>query len=213
MIKILAGADAARHEDLMRKAFELRHSVFIDELKWDNMTSVDGMEIDQFDTPEAVHMLALNGDDVVGYQRMLPTTQPHLLTDVFADLCEVDRPYGDHVWEFTRYCTARKYRESQQTEVMVRRELLHAAVQWALTNNISQFVLEMDPYRMLRLLQYHFRVVPLGLPKIIGGNEVIAATAHLDTRTLERLAFLRDNGDASATVGDKKLNRAFTRAI
>ena len=40
---------------------------------------------------------------------------------------------------------------------------------------------------LLRLVQLHFRVTPLGLPKIIGGEETVAVTASFDDRTLARL--------------------------
>ncbi len=51
-------------------------------------------EIDQFDHKHAMHMLYIEEGKVLGYQRMLPSTRPHLLSDVMPELCEVERPVG-----------------------------------------------------------------------------------------------------------------------
>jgi len=213
MIRIVKDARTAEERALMEKAHRLRHAIFVEELGWKNTAGRDGLEIDRFDTPSAVHFLAVVDDDVVGNMRMLPTTEPHLLSEVFSDLCEVARPCGPHVWESTRYCTAKTFRESQMTDLMVRRELLYVAVKWALDNGVSQFLFEIDPYRMLRLIQYHFRMAPLGLPRKIGGEDVIAAVGHLDRRTLDRLAFLRENPTIGASGNAPHMNRSFTRNV
>ncbi len=211
MIRIITGQQSETDRQLMEQAYRLRHSVFVAELDWANMAGDEAREVDQFDTPEAVNMLAVAEGVVVGYQRLLPTTRPHLQTEVFADLCEVERPHGPNVWEYTRFCSARAYRESEQTELTIRRELVHAAVKWGLENGVDQFLFQIDPYRMLRLMQYHFRMVPLGLPRKYNGEDVIAVVGHFDRRTLERLSFLRDNPAASMS-GNRGLNRAFTKS-
>ena len=47
----------------------------------------DRWEVDQFDNENAVHMFAVKHGQLLGYQRMLPTTKPYLLTEVLQDLC------------------------------------------------------------------------------------------------------------------------------
>jgi len=211
MITIIQNAQTAEQHRLLEKAYRLRHAIFVDELGWENVVGRDGLEIDQFDTPSAVHVLAMSGDDLLGYIRMLPTTEPHLLSDVFRDLCEDILPRGPHIWEATRYCTAKEFRESQSTELTVRRELLYATVKWALENNVSQFLFEFDPYRMLRLIQYHFRITTLGLPRKVHGEDVVAALGLLDERTLSRLAYLRENPGVAMSGNNSQMNRNYTR--
>jgi N-acyl-L-homoserine lactone synthetase len=48
-----------------------------------------------------------------------------------------------------------------------------------------------DPIWLLRLVQLHFRTMPLGLPRLIGGEDTIAVTATFDWRTLNRLREMR----------------------
>jgi acyl-homoserine lactone synthase len=112
MIHIVTQENAHLYREEMEQAYRLRHRVFVDEMKWTNLTKPDGREIDQFDDEYAVHMLYIGGNGkVLGYQRMLPSTRPHLLSVVLPQLCEDERPVGPHIWEWTRYCVEPVHRE------------------------------------------------------------------------------------------------------
>ena len=50
-----------------------------------------------------------------------------------------------------------------------------------------------DPFWLLRLVQLHFRVTPLGILMRIHGEEVVAVLASFDERTLARLREVRKN--------------------
>ena len=56
-----------------------------------------GSRCDQFDHDEAVHQIVIRGGELAGYQRMLPTTRAHLLTEVLTDLFEGTPPSGPNV--------------------------------------------------------------------------------------------------------------------
>lgn len=84
-----------------------RKAVFIDELGW-RLNSEAGIEIDSYDSEDVIYLI--EADDprapVTGSARLLPTTRPHLLGDIFADLCANDVPCGPNIWEATRFCPA-----------------------------------------------------------------------------------------------------------
>ena len=82
MIHIVTPENQHLFHDEMEQAYRLRHKVFVEEAKWIDLAKPDGREIDQFDNQHAVHMLYVDDGKVLGYQRMLPTTRPHLLSDV-----------------------------------------------------------------------------------------------------------------------------------
>jgi len=55
----------------------------------------------------------------------------------------------------------------------------------------------MNPIWLLRLVQLHFRVTPLGIPQEAGKESIVAVTAAFDARTLARLRSVRgDNQPA-----------------
>src|SRR4051812_11304572 len=201
MIHIVTAENRERYVDAMEQAYRLRHRVFVDEMKWTDLRKEDGREIDQFDDEHALHMLYLRNGEVLGYQRMLPTTRPHLLSEVMPQLCEDERPAGSHVWEWTRYCVQPAHRERGRALSPVANALLSGIVEWGLASGVSTILIEMNPLWLLRLVQLHFRTTPLGLPKRLGSQDVLAVTASFDHRTLARLQEMR--GDQEPVLAER----------
>ncbi len=196
MIHIVMPENAHLYREEMEQAYRLRHRVFVDEMKWTELTQPDGRKIDRFDDEDAVHMLYIGGNGkVLGYQRMLPSTRPHLLSDVFPQLCEDERPVGPHIWEWTRYCVEPAHRERGRALSPVANALLSSIVEWGLECGVNTIIIEMNPLWLLRLVQLHFRTIPLGLPQPIGGQDTVAVTAAFDRRTLARLQEMRGISD------------------
>lgn len=191
MIHIVSPDNQYLYEDEMEQAYRLRHRVFVEEKKWTDLTKPDGREIDQFDNDHALHMLYVEEGRVLGYQRMLPSTRPHLLSDVLPHLCEDAPPVGEHIWEWTRYCVEPAHRERGRTLSPVANALLSGIVEWGLESGVNTIIIQMNPLWLLRLVQLHFRVMPLGLPQRVGDEDVLAVTASFDHRTLARLQEMR----------------------
>ncbi|WP_157018053.1 acyl-homoserine-lactone synthase [Mesorhizobium xinjiangense] len=193
MLLIVTSQNADNHRKELDQAFRLRHRIFVEEKGWTDLRSDDGRETDRFDDEHAVHMLYIIDDRVVGYQRMLPTIRPHILSDVLPELCESERPAGPDIWEWTRYCVEPGCRERGRMLSPVANALLSGIVEWGLETGVSTILIEMNPLWLLRLVQLHFRVVPLGIPKAIGGEETLAVAASFDRRTLARLREMRNS--------------------
>jgi acyl-homoserine lactone synthase len=210
MIQVVTAENRPRFAAELEQAYRLRHAVFVDEMKWEELRKPDGREIDRFDDDRAMHMLYLRNGAVLGYQRMLPTIRPHLLSDVMPELCDGDRPSGPDIWEWTRYCVAKPHRERGRALSPIANALLSGIVEWGLDSGVDKIIIEMDPIWLLRLVQLYFRVTPLGLPKKIGGSDIVAVVAAFDGRTLNRLREMR--GDQSrvlaATDGQLKAGHA-----
>jgi acyl-homoserine lactone synthase len=66
-------------------------------------------------------------------------------------------------------------------------------VEWGLESGVNTTIIQMNPLWLLRLVQLHFRVMPLGLPQRIGDEDVVAVTTSFDRRTLARLQEMRGN--------------------
>ena len=90
MIKVHAVHQGNRHlyEDAVEQHFRIRHDIYVGERRWMVLARPDGREVDQFDTDEAVYLLAMEEDRVVGGSCLVPT-EPHLLNDVFPRLANV----------------------------------------------------------------------------------------------------------------------------
>jgi acyl-homoserine lactone synthase len=205
-IHIVTAENIRSYTDAMEQAYRLRHAVFVEEMGWTDLRKPDGREIDQFDDGRAVHMLYLEGDRLKGYQRMLPSMRPHLLSEVMPHLCDGELPVGPHIWEWTRYCVSKDYRDRGRMLSPAGNFLLSAIVEWGLENGISKIIIEMNPIWLLRLVQLHFKVTPLGIPQDDGKDGIVAVTAAFDARTLARLRDVRGD-DRPAIVEQPAVDR------
>lgn len=199
-IHIVTAENIGSYAEAMEQAYRLRHTVFVEEMGWNDLRRPDGREIDQFDDGRAVHILNLEGDRLVGYQRMLPSMRPHLLSEVMPHLCDGDFPVGPHIWEWTRYCVTKDHRDRGRMLSPAGNLLLSAIVEWGLESGVSKIIIEMNPIWLLRLVQLHFRVTPLGIPQKAGKDSIVAVTAAFDARTLARLRDVRGDNRRAISV-------------
>ena len=190
MLTVLDAGNRHHHPDLVRAARRLRHAVFVEEMGWTNLASPDGLETDQFDTDDIVEMVVEEGGEVVGYQRLLPTTAPHLLSHVYPHLCDGAPIASPGVYEWTRFAVARSHRGDGKSLGPVALSLVTSFVEWGLSNGVEAMVVEMSPVQLLRFVSCHFRAFPLGITHVIDGHEVLAIRAEFDERTLARLRAL-----------------------
>ncbi len=185
MLYALTTEELMRRPDLWEAVHRLRHSIFVEEMGWEDIARHDGLEIDQFDHEEAVHHIVIRDGELAGYQRMLPTTRPHLLTDVLSDLYVGEPPSGPDVWELTRYAVAPGFRDGRRGVSTVGTELIAGFVEWGLPRGVNQVIIEFEPMWVLRALQLQFLARPLGYQRTYGRQQVVATLLTFNERTLD----------------------------
>jgi acyl-homoserine lactone synthase len=202
MMYVLSGAEAHLYRGLMDQVYRLRHDVFVKEMGWDDLHRDDGLEIDQFDSADAVHHICVRDDKVVGYQRMLPTVKPHLLSELFPYLCEGPLPRSASTFELTRYCVAPAHREGRRGVSSVGSELMAGFVEWGLDCGVSKVIIEFETIWVLRALQLKFLVRPLGHETQIGRQRIVATELTFDAATLRAIRQYRAfHGPVSHYIG------------
>lgn len=182
MLIVIPGSAVSRHRQLMDRVFRFRHVVFVEEKGWDDLRQPDGLERDRFDDGHAIHQVCLHQDEIVGYQRLLPTTRPHFLTDVLGDLCRRKPPRGPRIFEWTRFCVAPGYRELRPRANGPFLELAQGV--WGMANRVDTVTVAIDWRLMVVAMQLRFFVRPLGFPKRIGRDEVVALRMSFNRETL-----------------------------
>lgn len=105
MLITIDSLNESKFAKILAEVYKLRARVFSDRLGW-AVDVQDGMEIDQYDNLNPMHLVCLDDDgEVVGCMRLLQTTGPHMLTDIFIDLLDGEPPLRSaQVWEATRFC-------------------------------------------------------------------------------------------------------------
>jgi acyl-homoserine lactone synthase len=195
MLTVIDRGNIDQNRDLLDRAFRFRHDVFVDEKGWDDLRRPDGFERDQFDDEHAVHHVLLRNDEIVGYQRLLPTTRPHLLTTVLSDLCRTKPPRGPRVAEWTRFCVAPGQREARPRSNGVFLELAQGVVEWGMGANVDTVTVAIDWRLMVIAMQLRFFVRPLGFPKKLGREEIVALRMSFNRETLAAIHEARGSND------------------
>jgi acyl-homoserine lactone synthase len=121
----------------------------------------------------------------------LPTTRPHVLSDILPELCIEEPPVGPHIWELSHHCIDPAHPWGRRATRTIASALGAALVEWGLECGVTQFVFPIDVAGILPLVQLHFQPVPLGLPCKIRGRDMIAVMVALNELTLPCLRRLR----------------------
>ncbi len=194
MLQVVYGTARAANAALLEGMHRDRKTVFVDRLGW-QVPVVDGdLEIDQFDGEDAVYLIAVDeAGGHAGSLRLLPTMGPHLLADVFPQLCERTPPRGPDVWEITRLFTTPGLPDPKR----VRRELSLGMVEFAVLRGIRRYTCVTHVPYLSSVLAVGWDCEPLGLPQPHGG--VMLGAVAIDI-TAETLAMLRARRGVTGTV-------------
>jgi acyl-homoserine lactone synthase len=185
MLYALTTQQLMERPHLWEAVHRLRFRIFVEEMGWEDLRRSDGLEIDQFDHEDAVHHLVIRNGELAGYQRMLPTTRAHLLTEVLSDLYVGTPPSGPNVYELTRYAVAPGFRDGRRGVSSVGSELIAGFVEWGLRRDVDRVIIEFEPMWVLRALQLHFLATPLGYQRTYGRQQVVATLLTFNRHTLE----------------------------
>lgn len=172
---------------VMRGMFAARKAVFIDLLGWD-VPVLDGrFEVDQFDDAHAVYLILTDErEQHLASARLLPTTRPHLLGDLFPELCEGGPPRQADSFEITRFCLDRSLTARERRAA--RDQLITALVNHALVHGITSYVAIAALRWFQQILSFGWHCRPLGPPRSIGGEQVAAIRIGIDADTPALLA-------------------------
>lgn len=204
MIITVEGVDRDRHPVLVDEMFRMRASVFADRLEWD-VTVNDGREIDRFDSEDPLYLLAVDQEarGLLGAVRLLPTTGPNMLRDVFPVLVPGGAPVSPLIWESSRFAinpAAFSASDRAQANHVVNRttiELLCGIVEVCQRAGVEHIVSVFDARmaRIFRAIDCAFEII--GTPTRIGKTMTYAGIFDMSDTMRQRLA---DVGNLNARV-------------
>lgn len=104
MIEIVQAGQSGKTR-LLFDMHRLRSRIFKERMGWNVSIDEAGLEVDDFDIPEAVYFLALDDNQrVIGSWRLLPTTGPTMIRDVWPEfLTSLPMPRSPMIWEASRF--------------------------------------------------------------------------------------------------------------
>jgi acyl-homoserine lactone synthase len=138
MIHVITSANRHLYGPELLAHFRLRHEIYVGERNWKDLARPDGLERDQFDNEDATYILATDNGQVIGGSRLLPTTRPHLLSEVFPYLASVrGLPRATDIYEWTRMFVIKSRREGRTMGGQVRGMVICGVLEYCLDNNIT----------------------------------------------------------------------------
>jgi acyl-homoserine lactone synthase len=188
MAILITKQNLSRHSDTLEKVYRFRHRFFVHHKKWETLAKADEHEIDEFDTPEAVHIVGLDDSgDISTYTRLLPTTAPHLPSDVYPELLQGNpEPTGPDIWEWTRAAINPFKRDSGKGASRIKGEFYAAVVETCLHLGIRALLVEAHPGLITSAIDVGFHTRPLALPTEYGGEPVVPFFCEVTEATLPR---------------------------
>lgn len=194
MIMTIESPDRASYPDLIDEMFRMRAEVFSGRLGWE-VTVIDGRETDRFDDEDPLYLVSVNEmtGALQGAVRLLPTTGPNMLRDIFGVLTPEGAPESPLIWESSRFAInpgifAGEDRTSANHRVnAVTLELLCGIVEICRKSEIDQIVSVFDARmaRIFRAIDCPFDVI--GAPTRIGKTMTYAALFEMSDTMRRRL--------------------------
>lgn len=167
-----------------------RHKIFLEKLGWP-LPSKNGEEVDEFDRADTVYVVANDQHgDICGCARLLPTTRPYLLSEVFPELMgDIPLPNSADTWELSRFSATALNEQNNNTLQSWRNtctlvaETVSAAIRLGATRLIAFSAVGNE--RLLRRMGVNVHRV--SAPQLIDGKPVLAFWIEIDEHTKSAL--------------------------
>jgi acyl homoserine lactone synthase len=178
-MRVISGAAAGLPEGYYGRVTHYRQRVFVEQLGW-RLQVQDGSETDQFDRPDTVYVMVEDeAGNIAGCSRLLQTTRPYLLSEVFPQLLNGLAPPSDaSVWELSRFAAmdfnARAATPLAQFASSATALLMRASVACAAERG-AQRLITVSPVGIERLIRrLGIQAHRAGPPMIIDGHAIFA---------------------------------------
>ncbi len=156
MIRLVNGSERSQFRSMVDAMYRIRAQVFHERLGWDVIVQ-DGREIDRFDDDNPLYLISVDEltGRVRGSLRLLPTTGPNMLRDVFPVLLpEGDVVESATIWESSRFSMDQEFTLPLPPHRLsyVTGELLAGIVEVGLRTGLTEVVSVFDA-RMVRIFR------------------------------------------------------------
>lgn len=170
MLHVVTKENRHLYSRRLNEMFRMRYEIFVEECGW-TLPCEGPLEIDQFDTDEAIYFLYFHEDDEIAASfRILPTTGRHMMTEIFPHLCSEAPPVGKRIYEGTRAAVRRKHRRAG----IVWQSMMAGIYEYCLLCDIDRLTGVFDLALFLDRIKNGVDFRPLGPPTEVDGEMCVA---------------------------------------
>ncbi len=210
MLKLIEGSYASFFPKEIDAMFRNRAETFSDRLGWEVVVK-DGRERDAFDDANPLYLVSVDPDteEYWGSLRLLPTTGPNMLRDVFPQLLDGGYIESATIWESSRICAAAAPGQPERSKSVnyVLSELILGIGEVAVAAGLTQVVSVFDAriFRVLKAAGCNPQII--GTPQRIGG--VMSYAGLFDTGEDPLRAFRAASGIERSVLAPGAKEMAF----
>ncbi len=211
MLKLIEGSYASFFPKEIDAMFRNRAETFSDRLGWEVVVK-GGRERDVFDDANPLYLVSVDPDteEYWGSLRLLPTTGPNMLRDVFPQLLDGGYVESATIWESSRICAAAAPGQPERSKSGVNyvlSELILGIGEVAVAAGLTQVVSVFDAriFRVLKAAGCNPQII--GTPQRIGG--VMSYAGLFDTGEGPLRAFRAASGIERSVLAPGAKEMAF----
>ncbi len=192
MIEMFTRRDQPLYPEIFQQMYRQRYDIYVKRRRWQGLQSDDDCEIDQYDNDEAVYLLAVDEDEnVKAGLRLLPTTGPHIFSDLFPHLAaNGEVPCGEHIMELTRFYVA-PHGSNKHSRWWLSGVISIGMFEYCLNNGITQITSVIDTFLLNQMLEAGWRARPLGLPEHYGEGIAVGVLIDVSEEAIEHTRRVR----------------------
>lgn len=171
MVRVIEGKDRARHADLFETLFRARYETFVVNRCW-SLPARNGLEIDQYDTDQAVYFVDFDTTGhLQGAVRLTPTMGASLTADYYPHLSESGAALRDpFVYEGTRYIASPREKTPENNRI-VKARILGAMTEWAWSFGVRHIQTVIDAALLRSFKKVNSQTFALGAAHPYGGGK------------------------------------------
>jgi len=180
------------YQHLLFHMHKTRKVVFHDRLQWDVPVTGD-VEIDKYDRLGPVYLIWCDASakQFIGSMRLLPTTGPTLLDEVFRATYPSNVSLSaPSIWEVTRTCVddaALALHHPEKTPAMAFGMIMLAVCEWCLLHGVETIVTNYEPYLARIYRRAGVEVVEIGRAEGYGRYPVCCGMVEISCKLLARM--------------------------
>ena len=175
-----------------------RKAVFVDHARW-KVPVIADQEIDRFDLLEdTLYLLAKDepAGPLLASARLLPTSGPHLMQELYCESHRTGIPCGRKVWEASRFCTAAEI-AGRNKRLNLLWQIICAVMENALARGIDQVIFAANRALLPLALNCGWDASIVGPTQKDGEDEFTAVAAAV---TLQGLRSIRARYGIAAPI-------------
>lgn len=194
-VHVVNSANRMQYLDEIEAMHRHRYRLFVDLMGWRALESNDRLDIDEFDTPNATYLIAINASGkVCGSARLVPTWRPHMLKDLFPEYVQGEVPIGAGIWEWTRHAPGDPA-FTKEENIQARTALHIGIMEFAVSRGIDFLTGIVETRVLPKMLDMGWKCVPLGLPIEYGEGIAFAFKAQVEAANIDRVRARANRAD------------------